>query len=311
MAYQNVGTPRFYVNLIEWGSLVGAYSPFSTLHLWRTLPVNPEGLGDESYLKSFDGIPFASNSFIALLGHNFKDNDSYYYLRQYGVPLPLTAVVNSEPTGVDDKHSAPYNGFSIATFNGNGINDILWEGSYGAMVGSIVLGTYFDVPHSPDLKLTMTRESGNATTLRSQKGSTFTNSFYHSAPLWGNVAPWELYSESTTNHAFARSGRRVWDLSFSYLSDSSVFPDTASLSRAGEPGYSLNYNDYLDNTLLYDDNFYSQVIHKTNGELPFIFQPDKNDNTQFAIARFDMSTFKFTQVANGVYNIKLKIRETW
>ena len=65
-------------------------------------------------------------------------------------------------------------------------------------------------------------------------------------------------------------------------------------------------------TLLTSDNFYSQVIHKTNGgQLPFIFQPDKDDNTNFAIAKFDMDSFKFDQVANSVYNCKIRIREVW
>ena len=68
--------------------------------------------------------------------------------------------------------------------------------------------------------------------------------------------------------------------------------------------------------ILTDDNFFSQVIHKTNGgQLPFIFQPDggangNNNPDQFAICKFD-SGFKFEQVANGVYNVKLKIREVW
>ena len=69
--------------------------------------------------------------------------------------------------------------------------------------------------------------------------------------------------------------------------------------------------DYYDRTLLRHDNFYSQVIHKTNGgQLPFIFQPDSNDHN-YAICKFDMKSFKFSQVANGVYNMKLKIREVW
>ena len=68
-----------------------------------------------------------------------------------------------------------------------------------------------------------------------------------------------------------------------------------------------------DNAFTYnvttEDSFYSQVIHKTNGgQLPFIFQPDVNDNTNFAIAKID-SGFKFKQVANGIYSIKLKIRD--
>ena len=70
----------------------------------------------------------------------------------------------------------------------------------------------------------------------------------------------------------------------------------------------LTYN------LLTDNNFFSQVIHKTNGgQLPFIFQPDSNSpaSDNFAICKFDMKSFKFEQVANGVYNMKLKIREVW
>ena len=66
--------------------------------------------------------------------------------------------------------------------------------------------------------------------------------------------------------------------------------------------------------LMGGNSFYNQVIHKTNGgQLPFIFQPDKNNNNSdsFAICKFDMDSFEFDQVANGVYNIKLKIREVW
>ena len=73
----------------------------------------------------------------------------------------------------------------------------------------------------------------------------------------------------------------------------------------------LNASNLLDKTILTDDNFYSQVIHKTNGgQLPFIFQPNKDDNTNFAIAKID-SGFTFEQVANGVYNVKMTIREVW
>ena len=71
-------------------------------------------------------------------------------------------------------------------------------------------------------------------------------------------------------------------------------------------------NFAYNSNVLSGDNFYSQVIHKTNGgQLPFIFQPDSGDNTQFAICKFDMNSFQFKQVANGVYNVKLKIREVW
>ena len=67
------------------------------------------------------------------------------------------------------------------------------------------------------------------------------------------------------------------------------------------------------------DSYYTM-----GGALPFIFQPNKDatydwsaDSGQvtaipeFAICRFDMDTFSREQVANSVYNIKVKIKESW
>ncbi len=129
----------------------------------------------------------------------------------------------------------------------------------------------------------------------------------------------------------SRSGRRVWDLSFSYLQDSDMFSATEQLPKATGWTPIFDTDGYLEGThwhtnnveerffgqdlnLLESNNFYSQVIHKTNGgQLPFIFQPDKDNNNpdQFAIAKLDMNSFQFEQVAKNIYNIKLKIREVW
>ena len=66
--------------------------------------------------------------------------------------------------------------------------------------------------------------------------------------------------------------------------------------------------------LLSDDNFFSQVWHKTlGGTLPFLFQPDKDNNNpdQFCIARFKKNSLKATQTAHNVYDISLDIEEVW
>ena len=63
-------------------------------------------------------------------------------------------------------------------------------------------------------------------------------------------------------------------------------------------------------TLLTSNNFYSQVIHKTAGNLPFIFQPDNTIN-DYAICRFDQKSFQFTQTAPSLYSVKTKIIESW
>ena len=116
----------------------------------------------------------------------------------------------------------------------------------------------------------------------------------------------------------SRIGRRTWDLEFNYLSDSDIFPNISSLTN-----YETTSPDGIvwdsemaieENTLTQQSTFFSHVIHKTNGgQLPFIFQPDNTNFNpdSFAICKFDMKTFEFEQISNGVYNIKIKIREVW
>ena len=149
--------------------------------------------------------------------------------------------------------------------------------------------------------------------------------------MWGNLGAWEL-GDGSEDQKLSRSGRRIWDLSFSYLDDGDVFGANQSLAKTtmateiadgtppasafdgtpGENGADLDVDNNFNDNLLSDYNFYSQVIHKTNGgQLPFIFQPDKNDNTNMIIAKFDQKAFSFQQTSPGLYSIKCRIVETW
>ena len=147
---------------------------------------------------------------------------------------------------------------------------------------------------------------------------------YTKPPLWGNAAPWELYSGDPVNQNLSRSGRRTWDLSWSHLQGDDIFGSNQLMlvkrDAAGyEPIYTTEgYEGHLVGTeafsgnLLTDDNLYSQVIHKTNGgQLPFVFQPDNTNNNDWAICKFDMKSFTFTQTANGRYSMRIKIKEIW
>ena len=211
----------------------------------------------------------------------------------------------------------------------------------GINIGAISIGNTYTMPHSPDLSLSLSYEYEGIKTIETKGGASLSNAFYTKAAKWGGLGAWELvkYPPDGTNPAFSRSGRRVWDLSFSYLSGSDVFGanqnvgDNFGAFNAYRPiyqgggadwdqhgyeaddiyhpdDYGLGFND----NILTDDSIFSQVIHKTNGgQLPFIFQPDSlNRNPDgYAIAKLDMSSFSFKLVANGVYNMKLKIREVW
>ena len=313
MAYQNVGTPRFWVNILEWLAATG-YSSIDDRY--RTLPVGNYHMTVSSSMNvpNHSGI-FNDKSFVAILGHNLP---GYNYSVRYdntGFGLNGVGFVNADPQPANSGMGwlSTYNGFSIITLDGTAIEQpwIAVSFSTSCYAGSIIFGTYYDIPHSPDLKLTMKREMDGVKRVRTKGGSDLIHNKYTKSPLWGNAAPWELYSGTPLAQELARIGRRVWDLSFSYLSDSDVFPLISNMNFY-ESG--IAYADSFGNTLLDSNTFYSQVIHKTNGgQLPFIFQPDKDNNNPdgFAIAKFDMISFKFDQVANGVYNVKLKIREVW
>ena len=62
-----------------------------------------------------------------------------------------------------------------------------------------------------------------------------------------------------------------------------------------------------------DDSFVSQVLNKVGNGQRFIFQPDNtaNNPSDFAIAMLDQDSLQIKQVANGVYDISLKITEVW
>ena len=365
MAYQNVGTPRFYVSVLQWLKSLGMIS-YREGADWTTsgdalslLDINPSSSitftpGDNNNGNN-DSISYQTNiplgnimptdkNFFMALGHNFSTSTvADLIVRDNG-----GAVVCKEEV-INEIGESRYNGFTI--MKGDDAADIddsylvfslqgtsneaetpTYEYAEDIKIGSFLYGTYYDLPHSPDLNLTMTREYGGIKTIETKSGASLSNDFGSKPPAWGSKAAWELGDEYSPS--LSRSGRKIWDLSFSYLDQRDVWGANESLGNlstdaagvytphlstigadpndydtsdvvAYEGNYAFNYS------LLTAPSFYSQVIHKTNGgQLPFIFQPDVNDNTQFAICKLD-SGFKFTQVANGGYNVKLKIREVW
>ena len=321
MGYQNVGTPRFYINVIEWLASIGS---FGMADAFRTLPVSQSKSAISSSFAV--GNTMTGNVFLAILGH-LGASEGIPFRMYHGIvdnvnvilASEIDIIVNASLSG--DSILPDYDGFSIATYGGetSAIDDIVginyhgWEGT----TGSLVIGTYYQMPHSPDLNLTMTREYGGVKTMETKGGASLSNSFYTKPPAWGNLGAWELASSApagtgSPNTKLSSSGRRIWDLSFSYLQDSDMFPLISGLN----PYWVAGYNPAIESgdTLLESNNFFSQVIHKTNGgQLPFIFQPDSSNINpdQWAICKLDMNSFEFEQVAKNIYNIKMKIREVW
>ena len=322
MAYQNVGTPRFYINDLLWGFSNGITSGYGNL-MDDFTDGNPSNQGtmdiDIEYkaLGSWKRPNYDRPNYYALLGHNLKSIDAgarIFYRKSDGSwngGHLITPIVNSAD-GTDyspgqSPFSFPdYDGFSMWEMTNSSDDDdyssvSIHIGSYTGgtvKIGTFMTGRYYDMPHSPDLKLTMTREYGGVKTIETKGGASLSNSFYTKPPKWANnMEAWQLGDQD-----FSVGGRRIWDLNFSYLSDSSVFPDNPTEIADGG-GWEVD-------TITPD--FMSEVLRKVRGSmLPFIFQPDKDNNNEFAICRFDMNSLKVTQTSPSLYQISLKIRESW
>jgi len=316
MAYYNsVSVPRIYINIPEYLAYIGwSYGAnIASDTIFRTLPVSPNIFMDSSFTIP-DGL-LGTQCFIAVLGHTLKTDNFNYEVTTNDVDgdgastvETLTAIVNGTP-------ASGYNGYSISTFSGGGTNlhismaDQTVEGDEPGSLGnisSVVAGVYFEFPHSPDLKLTLSYETGTKT-IETKGGASLSNTMWR-PPLWGNLGPWELNNpdSETTGQTLAHSSRRTWNLSFSFLDKTNTFPKYNALNRLVDQEETLPD----DETLLTSDDFFSAVWNKVGTALPFIFQPDK-DTPEFAICKFDQKNISFQQTLPSRYSVKCKIRECW
>jgi hypothetical protein len=364
MAYQNVGTPRFYIDTLTWLSAIGAMSA-------RRSGLNPTEIQEKTWVSDGDpnessGINFYSMdwqgtvvpkwarlNYWATLGHNLggvnhiphfhmveDSEDGWQQCQPKHKEIINAGGVSGQTTWVKPE----YDGFTITELLGHtsfsplGNNEdikimSLWSNDttglpnsdislpFTSRVGAVSIGEFYDMPHSPDLNLKMSIEMDGVKNIKTIGGASLTDINYTKPQDWGNGGAWQLSStlEDGTQSAVPsslRSGRRVWDLSFSYLSDTDIIPE-----NAGSSTYAGDGVDSFETNMMTGTDFFSQVWNRTmGGHLPFIFQPDGGGGVagqgnfnpdQFAIARFDMNSLQYDQVANNVYNVKLKIRECW
>ena len=348
MGYQNLGgsPPRIYVDYLSYwhsqGLLKGAgrYEYYANnLIDGSLLGLNPSNTTNFTITSGagydfvvFNLFPFDetapifttpdSKMFSAILGHNFATNSGLYYnLEEVDVdhsthsPAATFNQINPLPSAI------PLDGFTINHHTPSitelaGVHfQIMSYTNQDWKFGSFAFGHYFDCPVSPDLSLTMSHEYDGIKTIRTKGGSTLSNANYYKPPNWGDREAWQL-----GDFPYYYNGRRSWDLSFSYISDSDIEPysyygnkwdsDTSPSPTHSEGG----------------DNWFQNVLYYTMGShLPFIFCPDPSieyyyDSShperpprvpEFAICRFDMNSFKRTLVAHKMYSISVKVVESW
>ena len=182
-------------------------------------------------------------------------------------------------------------------FEGNTTNTgVATNGTWGTtdmFVGCIMIGEYFDMPHSPDLNVTRMISFNRMNDLQeSNGGQRFSN-----LKTLGRVASSTSKSPFTTvSNGFHNTGRIIYDMNFSFLSAANMMPD-----------------EY--HTVAADDNFVSDVWNMTNGNhLPFIFSIDSGSEgadaeSEHIFARFANNSLDMAQVAPDLYNISLTVEE--
>ena len=343
MARQNVGNPKFYIDMLSFFRTQGSFTAGSD-HLNIMGNVDPvkydtleiENIGQYTQydfnlqLNRTNQVSEDNKHFLAFLNHNFYDENIF----KPKIEIYYASLLRNTIDNFDEicNFSFDNNGWSLGEYDGDGqefsklvfsiSKDSQANTSANVLLGSIAWGQVFQMPHSPDLQLTMTREYDGIKTQQSRGGSTLTQIDYTGSPHWGSKPAWyvgkaiDTASEGYKEQRQYGKGRKTWDLKFSYVSSDNLFPINESISSSNPTDNDTNTfpsGDFLNNA--YDDtSFMSVVMGKTlGGALPFIFQPDGNNNSpdQFAICQIDQGSFQFKQVAHNVYDVSLKIREVW
>jgi len=178
--------------------------------------------------------------------------------------------------------------------------DGTFDGSTDLKIGCVQLGTFYDMPHSPDMTLARAIEFDQTKILKSMGGQKY-----------GMATNLGRFVSSTSRSPFLTSlqsngdsifyGRISYDMAFSYIADTDLIP-------------AIYTHPYYNNTST-QRTFVQDVWNTTLGNLlPFIFSVDKsstgdNAESELIFARFDSSKLDMKQVAHKLYNIRLKIIE--
>ena len=291
-------------------------------------------------------------NYIALFGHNFHTLGLTFKiaLKTYDTSTDTEAWQNSdniEPIYNCSIYNSNYvqansdgvcilgfDGFGLSNYDNLYVADIIiviepgdpTTGSWNDISGmpeisSISMGKYFDMPISPDVEISQstTYETRRHVT---KGGKVLSKPKNMRRPNFGNTSQ---FDSNTSN--LSRSGKKSWLIKYSTLKD----VDIMGYNENSTPFFTESVGDYDSTQLQSDQNaflynlqdsgytveanpdFFTNVIHLTQGRLPFIFQPDNESfgTSDFNICTFDQNSFEHKQVGHKTYETSLSITESW
>ena len=133
MAFQNISTPRVFLNLPEYSSSV---SGTSITNLFRTLPVNANTVSGVTAIPIVSSLTY-TKPYIAFLGHDLTEQ--------------TVEFTGGTATDIFNATSGSFKkGFSIFGFGATDVPTAFTLDT-SATISSVVAGTYFDFPVNPAL----------------------------------------------------------------------------------------------------------------------------------------------------------------
>ena len=215
---QTPRVPRFYINLMEYFKATKQVDISNTV-----FNMNPSKRHDAFVDEQSITIPTMLNdkAYVAYLGHE-KGKMSI------GHDITGDIAVNANlDTGSITDLSPEYKGFSIASFNGTDSDTLSITTDND--IGSIVIGNYWEAPHSVDMATTLGYSMDGVKNIQTKGGSTLSNASFLGVPDWWNGGAWQMNADNNL-----RNSRRSWSLSFSMLSEDNVFPKLAASNNLNQ-----------------------------------------------------------------------------
>ncbi len=254
MAANQVAKPRIYINALEWlrhTNLIADLDP-----VFRTLPVVPKDI-----TTALDIPSYADNLVSDYSNHAFMKPNPYIACLGNDTNVEFLDSSDSKITFSSGMVNANYgvSGYGISYLDGLSSTPAKVKGR----VGSVLLGSFFSFPVSPDLRLSISYDFDGIKEVTTKGGSTITNANYTKPSGWGDgVGAWEF---GGTSQNLSRVGRRIWKIKFSYLDADKIFSDEVSINDA--TGAISEQNMLSSNVIL-------RILQLTDAQLPFIWQPN-------------------------------------
>ena len=302
MARQNVGNPKFYIDMpsLWWakGNIEGVGTSINNLvgqsdYRPNLIGLNPSdyidetlvyNIGREYRIKLKNGVylPHKTDDkyFIGFFGHNLEDlGVKFSSIKLYDhdgtivYENPSGGLSIDEICNWDGGDGFAYNGWSLGQWTGGDSSKFyeigikLESDSYleaRTILGSLAFGYVYQMPHSPDLSLSMERDYSGVNEQTTRGGSTLTQINYASPPDWAGVPAWELYDNSIgglINSGLkevrnAERGRRKWNLKFSYIDSDDLFSGNENLLTSNPTDIATNTDSgYSDSDFNASGNF--------------------------------------------------------